>query len=123
MELTPAPLSSETRRRLVERIVSDTDSVVAAVAGQVVCADHVDREESAAIDRAMTKEAIARLRTVVADASISAEVRVEGARCLARDKDPASAAAIRALSTTAPAYLRKALRSMTGASKGKPRKK
>ncbi len=101
LALAPVPLPPALRAPLVATVIRDTDDHVALAAAQALCADLV-AEPARPILAALGEPGLARVRAVITrdDADVGA-VR-DAARCLAADRAPASAAALRAIKRRLP---------------------
>lgn len=94
--LAPVPLPPALRMPLARAVVTDTDPLVALGAAQALCADLVV-DPPAPILAALGAPGLIRLRTIIDTDGASRGVVRDAARCLAADRDPASAAALRTI--------------------------
>ena len=90
------PVPADHRARIAKTIVTDTDTLVALTAGQILCADLAVDPPQPILD-ALGEPGVARLRTAVAADDAPRIALKEIARCLAADKNPASGAALRVI--------------------------
>jgi hypothetical protein len=94
--LAPVPLPPALRAPLAATVVRDADPLVALGAAQALCADLV-ADPPAPILAALGTPGLIRLRTIIGTDGASRGVVRDAARCLAADKDPASATALRTI--------------------------
>ena len=94
--LAPVPLPFALRAPLASTVVKDTDPLVALGAAQALCADLVADPPAPILD-VLGAPGLIRLRTLIATDGASRGVVRDAARCLAADRDPASAAALRTI--------------------------
>jgi hypothetical protein len=96
LAVIPVPTPPALRPLLAKAIVSDTSPVVALAAAQALCADLV-ADPPGPILAALGAPGLTRLRTIITTPGVSGGTLRDAARCLAADKSPASAAALRAV--------------------------
>lgn len=92
----PSPVPPELRAELAKVVVADTDARVALAATAVLCAD-LAFDPAEPILSALGAAGVTRIQTIVTTEGASRGQLREAARCLAADKSPASAAALRKL--------------------------
>ena len=90
----PSPLPPELRDPIAKAVVADADPLVALAAAATVCAD-LAFDPAEPILAALGAAGVARIQTIVTTSGASRGHLREAARCLAADKSPASAAALR----------------------------
>gem|GEM_PF-1323630 len=90
----PSPLPPELRDPIAHAVISDVDPHVALAATAALCAD-LAFDPPQPILSALTPAGITRIQTIVTTDGASRGHLREAARCLAADKSPASAAALR----------------------------
>ncbi|MBA3453280.1 MAG: hypothetical protein H0T42_09335 [Deltaproteobacteria bacterium] len=98
VSLAPVPLPAALRAPLASTVVVDTDPLVALGAAQALCADLVV-DAAKPILAALGQPGLIRLRAIIGTEGASRGVVRDAARCLAADRDPASAAALRTIRT------------------------
>ncbi len=92
----PSPLPPELRDPIAKVVISDTDALVALAATAALCAD-LAFDPAQPILSALGPAGITRIQTIVTTDGASRGHLRDAARCLAADKSPASAAALRAI--------------------------
>ncbi|MCE9577890.1 MAG: hypothetical protein K8W52_32455 [Deltaproteobacteria bacterium] len=110
-ELVPQPAPPAARAPLAAVVARDRDPIVALAAAQALCGDLGFGDPPAPILAALGDAGLARLRALAVDPPTDAPgpALVDAARCLAADRDPASATAVRALVNHGPRALRGAI--------------
>lgn len=116
LELAPASaLSADVRTTVVDVLVNDPQPQVALAAAQALCSNASDASSVSARDatqRLPGEPALARIAELVLQDGLSPAGLLDAARCLARERSPRSARALRALSERGPREIRAFLRAL-----------
>jgi hypothetical protein len=111
VELLPSPLSTAELAVAAAVIANDPSTMVAISAAQAACAGLALGDPVRRVLAALGPAGLARVRDLVVDPALPAVARIDAARCVAADRSPQSAAAVRKMVGTIPGRQRAPLSS------------
>ncbi len=113
-ELLPRRPDGEALAIAAGAVASESDPRAALAAAQAICGGLAFGDPAAPILAALGQEGMSRLRELVSrPATLPPAALLDSARCLAADGNPGSMAALRALQSRSPRYVRQRVRSLS----------